>query len=478
MLACFMILLVGCSSNTAKEAAKSETKTETSFPAGNTETQSQEETSTEQESTVVQEKTPNTTDESRKVDESKAISNVQSKPADEKSSEKQKSEPSKQTNTPTVSEKHTEKSKEPTSAIPKTAEKPKEPKPTEPPKQTFDVSEYVSYAKSYAQSIGLELDSTATECWDNPITANSRRTGIKDDIKSRLNRYKNAEGFTAVWVWAEKVSDTVYGKLMICQCGKRFNLRYHSRDDRTDGVDYQCYSTVNQGSKAERERQGLSTEGVCDSPFIQGWKLEMMAEKIFEKYIENVSKVMDLSYSMLEKHIADEEEIPDNSDVIERKEQEYEKLQKKKENLIEMRVEGDIDKDLFREKKKEIELQLSKLENEIALLKPVDIKQTTEDYTEKLALLRKQLKKYTGFEYSVIPESVVEDFIEKIWVSKDEFRWYLRTGKEANSEFNIDDHIKIGEFTITLEDAKKYLYSFSTRRRVYKWKDLNVSVWI
>ena len=56
MLACFMILLVGCSSNTAKEAAKNETKTETSFPAGNTEMQSQEETSSEQESTVVQEK--------------------------------------------------------------------------------------------------------------------------------------------------------------------------------------------------------------------------------------------------------------------------------------------------------------------------------------------------------------------------------------------------------------------------------------
>ena len=197
MLAFFMILLVGCSSNTAKEAA-------------NTETQSQEETSTEQESTAIQEKTPNTTDESRKVDESKAICNVQSKSAEEKSSEKPKAEPSKRTNTPTVSEKHTEQSKEPTSATPKPTEKPKEPKPTESPKQTFDVSEYVSYAKSYAQSIGLELDSTATECWDNPITANSRRTGIKDDIKSRLNRYKNVEGFTAVWIWAEKVSDTEY----------------------------------------------------------------------------------------------------------------------------------------------------------------------------------------------------------------------------------------------------------------------------
>ena len=210
MLAYFLILLVGCSSNTAKEAVKNETKTETSFPAGNTETQSQEETLTEQESTVVQEKTLNTTDESKKADENRTLDNVQSKPAEEKSPEKPKAEPSKQTNTPTVSEKHTEQSKEPTSAIPNPTGKPKEQKPTEPPKQTFDVSEYVSYAKSYAQSIGLELDSTATDCWDNPITANAKRTGIKDDIQSRLNRYKNVEGFTAVCVWAEKVSDTEY----------------------------------------------------------------------------------------------------------------------------------------------------------------------------------------------------------------------------------------------------------------------------
>ena len=210
VLACFMILLVGCSSNTAKEATKNETKTETSFPAGNTETQSQEETSTEQESSVVQEKAPNATDESTRAAESRTGSNVQSEPAEEKSPERQKSEPSKRTNTPTVSEKNTEQSKEPTSATQKPTEKPKETKPTEPPKQTFDVSEYVSYAKSYAQSIGLELDSTATECWDNPITANSNRSGIKSDIESRLNRYKSSEGFTAVWIWTEKLSDTEY----------------------------------------------------------------------------------------------------------------------------------------------------------------------------------------------------------------------------------------------------------------------------
>ena len=33
-------------------------------------------------------------------------------------------------------------------------------------------------------------------------------------------------------------------------------------------------------------------------------------------------------------------------------------------------------------------------------------------------------------------------------------------------------------FTLTIDDAKKYLYSFSSRRRVYKWVDLNVSIWV
>lgn len=131
VLACLMIFLVGCNGNTAKEAAQEITKTETSFPAGNTETDSQEETA-------------------------------------------------------------------------------EEPKPTEPHKQTFDVSPYVSYAKEYAVSIGLSLDITATECWDNPISANPNRSGIKSDIESRLNRYKNSEGFTAVWIWTEKLSDTDY----------------------------------------------------------------------------------------------------------------------------------------------------------------------------------------------------------------------------------------------------------------------------
>ena len=76
--------------------------------------------------------------------------------------------------------------------------------------EEFDINYWISYAQNYAQSIGLTLDETATECWDNPISANANNENIGTDIEGRLNRYKNVEGFTSVWIWAEKISDTQY----------------------------------------------------------------------------------------------------------------------------------------------------------------------------------------------------------------------------------------------------------------------------
>lgn len=76
--------------------------------------------------------------------------------------------------------------------------------------EEFDINYWISYAQNYAQSIGLTLDETATECWDNPISVNANIKNIGADIESRLNRYKNVEGSTSVWIWAEKISDTQY----------------------------------------------------------------------------------------------------------------------------------------------------------------------------------------------------------------------------------------------------------------------------
>ena len=74
----------------------------------------------------------------------------------------------------------------------------------------FDIGYWVSYAKGYAQSVGLELDSGAVYCWDNPITAGSHCIYLERDITSRLNRYSKDGDITQVWVWAEDRGDGSY----------------------------------------------------------------------------------------------------------------------------------------------------------------------------------------------------------------------------------------------------------------------------
>ena len=85
---------------------------------------------------------------------------------------------------------------------PQSTEEPSKPTPEpEPTTPAFDVSGYVSFAKSYGQSIGLSLDSTATGCWDTPIEAHAGCIYLERDIRDCLDWYK-ASGFTAIWVWS------------------------------------------------------------------------------------------------------------------------------------------------------------------------------------------------------------------------------------------------------------------------------------
>ena len=67
----------------------------------------------------------------------------------------------------------------------------------------INIKHFIKYAKSYGKEIGLGYDSAATDCWDNPITVTLKnKKSAERDIKSRLDRYKNTEGFEGICVWA------------------------------------------------------------------------------------------------------------------------------------------------------------------------------------------------------------------------------------------------------------------------------------
>ena len=85
-----------------------------------------------------------------------------------------------------------------------TEAKPAEEPESEPASESsFDIGYWISYAQDLAKSKGLKLDATATECWDNPITANASCIYLERDLNARLNRYAGDADITDVWIWYE-----------------------------------------------------------------------------------------------------------------------------------------------------------------------------------------------------------------------------------------------------------------------------------
>lgn len=81
----------------------------------------------------------------------------------------------------------------------------------QPEEKVFDMDYWLGYAKDYAVGIGLRLDENATDSWDTPIRCSSKTEDVLAAyIRDDLAYYKDQEGCTAVWIWAEQIGDGQY----------------------------------------------------------------------------------------------------------------------------------------------------------------------------------------------------------------------------------------------------------------------------
>lgn len=206
-----VMMIVGCSYNA--EVSKNADESESiSFSANNTENNNskivtENESSTQistTETTAVQNITKPKTEESTTASTTAAKS-AEQKSAGQTTTKKQSETNAKKDYTQTTAGQNVE-----TTKVAATTQKETTTKKQTTTEKPFDVSYWVSYAKDYARSIGLEVNSSASDCWDNPISANSKCKYLERDIKGMLNRYAKDEDVTQVWIWAEKTSADSY----------------------------------------------------------------------------------------------------------------------------------------------------------------------------------------------------------------------------------------------------------------------------
>ena len=297
----------------------------------------------------------------------------------------------------------------------------------------------------------------------------SKRTKVIND-KTRERRLQRKNVPTSLW-----------SKLLRCYCGHSFNRQHFSQKGRRQIYSYICNKKRMEGSEKTRIKKGLPIDNLCMSPTLGEARLEMIAQYIFENYITQKDVISEIAKSILAEHINDKPNNPNQDNIIHTLENDLQKLERRFDVLIELRTDGEIDKETFKRKAKELEDKKNEVICKINDLKSSSTKISQVNISNKLKQLTHLIDDSIIIEKNKpIPNCILEAFIKKIIVYPDHLEWHLRAGTEIEENNNENEPIKLAEFHITRDYAVKFL-SQNTGAHHFKfscWKDDKIEIYI
>ena len=222
-----------------------------------------------------------------------------------------------------------------------------------------------------------------------------------------------------------------------CTCEHAMNRRVaHVAKNGNKSYVYQCYHQLHTGTPSARQKKGLPIDGVCDNKTFPEWKLEMVGDFIFKRLVKNKQAIYDKAIEMIGGLDASRIERENEIDSIEQKEKEINKLKEKIAVLVDMCTEGDISREVFREKKKNHEKKINNLEAEI-----LKCRQNIQD-NEDEHIAEDRMKSLTDFinmkafaKSRKIPSTIIDAYVERIVFDKGDFTWILnpRLGNKTST---------------------------------------------
>ncbi|MFR3834085.1 MAG: recombinase family protein [Eubacterium sp.] len=222
---------------------------------------------------------------------------------------------------------------------------------------------------------------------------------------------------------------SAYARILKCQCGSNFERRkWHKYKDGRIRYGFECYKQKNHGSYRTRLKKGLDTTGCCTTKMFPEWKLKIVAHWLFNDLWKERDKIINRAIEMLNATIKDEN-VVDYTDEVKELNKKRKKYEEKLSNLVELRVEGDISKEVYEEKKGVFKKQIEYIDSEL-LKRDVKNSAIVSNVKTQIQLLTDLLEKKYDVISGDIPEDIVETFIDQIVVHDDYFEWRLRTSTE------------------------------------------------
>lgn len=240
--------------------------------------------------------------------------------------------------------------------------------------------------------------------------------------ESKLTLRKTQEG--KLERTGTRTSEDIWAKRLICRCGHRMRKdRWHvNKTGLTYG--YKCYNVLNNGSKQTRIDAGLDADKYCDMGTIADWKFDLMLHELLKALNLNNDDLIKKAYNQFENSYTKEtKEARELRDA----EAKLRKIRIKLENLTEMRVNGEIDKQEYSSLKAKINGEMLIAEKEIDDIKRVVLEE--ERKTTPLVsmdVFRSMAVEDLDFTKPIRHSALVNTMIKKIVPNTSlDFKWYL-----------------------------------------------------
>ena len=318
----------------------------------------------------------------------------------------------------------------------------------------------------------------------------------------------------------------LWGSRLRCSCGCSFRKnRWHKNANAPDSFGYQCYNILNNGSGKQRREAGADDTGYCDQPMIADWKLEMMGKAILEQVFGEQRDMIQYTIDLIRQCYRSQKTKESNLTSLHAR---MEQIRAKKDRLLDMRTDGEIGKEEFLAQRQKLDAELEKLNTECERLsqtKKIEFDQP------QWGRIEDALQEILDLSQPKPSPDLIRKFVSQIIPDgKSNFRWYLNLDGEnstvqdmtvegrknhasvtfggmddappdggavinildQNTYLSLTQHrlllrkwvnkpyLRIADFTISKEDALKYVASADNAHhfKLSKWRDIHFSVYI
>ena len=317
---------------------------------------------------------------------------------------------------------------------------------------------------SYLYVKGRFTPIISEEVWDKCKALRESKLTLRKTQEGKLERT------------GTRTSEDIWEKRLVCRCGHRMRKdRWHvNKTGLTYG--YKCYNVLNNGSKQARIDAGLDADKYCDMGTVADWKFDLMLHELLKALNLNNDDLIKKAYNQFENSYTKEtKEARELRDA----EAKLRKIRIKLENLTEMRVNGEIDKQEYSSLKAKINGEMLTAEKEADDIKRVVLEE--ERKTTPLVsmdVFRSMAVEDLDFTKPIRHSALVNTMIKKIVPNTSlDFKWYLNLYPKRD-DAGDEDYKEVVEFTIDYDAAKDFRNNRGEMLRQNQWKDLTVRVMI